>query len=46
MYLWPDAPEAVVGALTALPTIGELWIISYLLTIGVRSPKDAPRLRA
>ena len=46
MYLWPDAPEAALGALTALPTIGEFWIIGYLLTFGVRSPKEAPQLRA
>ena len=46
VYLWPDAPEAALGALTALPTIGEFWIIGYLLTFGVRSPKEAPQLRA
>jgi hypothetical protein len=39
MYLWPDAPGAVIGALTTLPTIGEFWIIGYLLTFGVRASK-------
>jgi hypothetical protein len=41
MYLWPDAPGAVAGVLTTLPTIGELWIVGYLLTVGVRAPRAA-----
>jgi hypothetical protein len=45
MYLWPDAPGAIAGVLTTLPTIGEFWIIGYLLTIGVRPLKDASHLR-
>ncbi len=45
-YLWPDAPDAVNGALTALPSIGEFWIIGYLLTVGVRTPKDTTQVRA
>jgi hypothetical protein len=43
MYLWPDAPGAVEGILTTLPTIGELWIIGYLLTFGVRATQTAPQ---
>lgn len=46
MYLLPDAPGAIAGVLTTLPTIGEFWIIGYLLTIGVRAPKDAPLVRS
>ena len=37
MYLFPDAPAAVNGALTTLPSIGEFWIIGYLLTVGIRT---------
>jgi hypothetical protein len=39
MYLFPDAPAAVNGALTTLPSIGEFWIIGYLLTVGIRAEK-------
>ncbi len=39
MDLWPDAPGAVNGTLTVLLSIGEFWIIGYLLTVGVRAPK-------
>jgi hypothetical protein len=39
IYLWPGAPGAVSGVLTTLPTIGEVWMIGYLLTFGVRAPK-------
>jgi hypothetical protein len=39
MYLWPDAPGAVTGVLTTLPTIGEVWIVGYLLTFGVRASR-------
>ena len=41
MYLWPDAPSAVAGVLTTLPTIGEVWMIGYLLTFGVRASRVA-----
>ena len=34
----PDAPEAVSGLLIGLATIGEFWIIGYLLIFGVRTP--------
>lgn len=34
--LMPDAPAAVGGLLTAVATIGEFWMIGYLLTVGVR----------
>jgi hypothetical protein len=39
MYLWPDAPTGVSGVLTTLPTIGEVWMIGYLLTFGVRASR-------
>jgi len=35
-YLWLDAPGVILGGLTTLPTIGEFWIVGYLLVIGVR----------
>ena len=35
--LWPDAPAGVASALPALATIGELWMIGYLLLFGIRS---------
>jgi hypothetical protein len=38
--LWPDHPEAVVTALSLVPTAGEFWIIGYLLIIGTR--REAP----
>ncbi len=40
--LAPDAPAAVDGLLVGVATVGEFWIIGYLLLFGVRSrsPKD------
>ena len=34
--LMPDAPAAVAGVLTAAATIGEFWMIGYLLFVGAR----------
>ena len=36
VYLVPDAPDSVELALTALATVGEFWMIGYLLIKGVR----------
>ncbi|MCC3765040.1 DUF4386 domain-containing protein [Glycomyces sp. TRM65418] len=35
-YLWPDAPTALIDGLVLVPTAGELWMIGYLLTRGLR----------
>jgi hypothetical protein len=36
--LAPDAPSAVEAVLVGLATIGEFWMIGYLLIFGVRTP--------
>jgi len=41
VYVLPDAPDSVELALTLLATVGEFWMIGYLLIRGVRS-HDAP----
>ena len=43
----PDAPEAISLGLTGVATIGEFWIIGYLLILGIRntdrtSPASSP----
>ncbi len=39
----PDVPSWLGDVLTGgVATIGELWMIGYLLLIGVRSPEKAP----
>lgn len=38
----PDAPAAIGGSLVALATIGEFWMIGYLLSFGVRSKDQIP----
>ena len=43
LYLIPDAPGAVEGALTVLATVGEFWMIGYLLIKGVRTDIE-PRI--
>jgi hypothetical protein len=40
--LVPDAPAAIGGSLIALATIGEFWMIGYLLIFGVREPDRIP----
>lgn len=41
-YLFPGAPGAVVAALTTLPSIGEFWMIGYLLSHGIRRSVVVP----
>jgi hypothetical protein len=41
-YLVPDAPDSVGLALTVLATVGEFWMIGYLLIRGVRSHVAPP----
>jgi hypothetical protein len=36
-----DPPAWVVEGLTVPATIGEVWMIGYLLTVGIRPPADA-----
>lgn len=36
LQLTPDAPAAIEGLLVGVATIGEFWIIGYLLFVGVR----------
>jgi len=43
VYLIPGAPGAVELALTVLATVGEFWMIGYLLIKGVRSDIE-PRI--
>lgn len=43
LYLIPDAPGAVEVALTVLATVGEFWMIGYLLIKGVRTDIE-PRI--
>lgn len=40
--LVPDAPTAVGASLIGLATIGEFWIIGYLLIFGVRAQDRIP----
>lgn len=40
--LAPDAPAIVAGLLTGLATVGEFWMIGYLLTVGVRAVERSP----
>ncbi|HTX71119.1 MAG TPA: DUF4386 domain-containing protein [Thermoleophilia bacterium] len=35
--LIPDAPTALATGLTAVATVGELWMIGYLLILGIRT---------
>ena len=42
VYVVPDAPGALEIALTVLATVGEFWMIGYLLIKGVRGDKGAP----
>jgi hypothetical protein len=40
-----DAPPGVVDALAIPATVGELWMIAYLLVIGIRPvPEDPSRI--
>jgi len=40
--LVPDAPTAVGASLIGVATIGEFWIIGYLLIFGVREQDRIP----
>ena len=40
-YGWADAPVALVDGLSLVATVGELWMVGYLLTVGLRPPRDA-----
>jgi len=42
--LIPDAPSALSGLLTGIASIGEFWMIGYLLIFGVRSEMMAKSL--
>ena len=44
--LAPDAPTAVGSVLTGIATVGEVWMIGYLLIIGVRTPATEPAVHA
>jgi hypothetical protein len=45
VYLAPDAPGAIEGVLTAVATVGEFWMIGYLLIKGVREDTPTPTRR-
>jgi len=45
-FALPDAPEAFVSALTLPATVGEFWMIGYLLIFGVRRGAVAAPARA
>lgn len=40
--LVPDAPEAISALLVGIATIGEFWIVGYLLLLGIRKDKPVP----
>jgi len=40
-YGFADAPGWLVEGLTVPATIGEFWMIAYLLAVGIRRPSDA-----
>jgi len=40
--LAPDAPAAIGSLLTGIATVGEFWMIGYLLLFGVRAPTAGP----
>jgi hypothetical protein len=40
--LAPEAPKAVGASLIGVATIGEFWMIGYLLIFGVRTPDRIP----
>lgn len=42
VYVVPAAPGALETALVSLATVGELWMIGYLLIKGVRDDKTTP----
>ena len=42
VYVVPNAPDALELALTGLATVGEFWMIGYLLIKGVRSDVAPP----
>lgn len=42
VYVVPDAPGGLELALTMLATVGEFWMIGYLLTKGVRNGPASP----
>lgn len=37
-YGWAESPQALVGALPFFATVGEVWMIGYLLSVGIRRP--------
>jgi hypothetical protein len=37
-FAWPDLPPAIHTIITA-PTVAEFWMVAYLLTKGVRTPR-------
>jgi hypothetical protein len=43
VYASPAFGEAIKTLLMNVPTIGEVWLLGYLLIIGVRSPSPAHR---
>ena len=42
----PDAPTAVGALLIGVATVGEFWMIGYLLIFGVRAPDRIPPPRS
>lgn len=45
VYLVPGFGEAVYAFITLVPTVAEVWMVGYLLAIGVRSSPASTRLR-
>ena len=42
IQLFPDAPTAISSMLTGVASVGEFWMIGYLLIFGVRTPDPSP----
>ena len=42
-FLLPDLAKQIHTFLIIVPAIGEIWMVLYLLVVGVRSPREAER---
>ena len=46
LFLLPDFGKAIHGVVTIPSAIAEIWMVGYLLVIGVRAPKQQERVPA
>ena len=45
-FLFPDLARQIHGFLAIAPAIAEIWMVFYLLIVGVRSPRSSVDLPA